>query len=177
MLDTSDSLKAPSKRAQCQRPDLLRWTFTRWSEIAGNQRAKKHFQRLVKHVRQSLAAGLTMNLNPGSFLLTGPSRSGKTALVKLLARCIVCQQLQADTLDPCGGQCNACSQNPELGGLEGIWSHLAASQLGHDIIVPVHMTIVDFTMINGREELKDKLWTLGSGCDGTTHGRALQAHA
>jgi DNA polymerase III gamma/tau subunit len=92
------------------------------------------------------------------FLLFGPSRSGKTALVKFLVRCITCKKLDAATLDPCDGSCEACKQQPELFGLEGINSYFLVD--GREI--PVHFAIVDCTMIHTPEQLREKLVTLAN---------------
>jgi hypothetical protein len=141
------------------RPDILRWAPPRWELFVGNYRIKKHFKRLVKKLRGLGQEGPNQDLNRLCFLLYGPSRSGKTALVKFLVRCITCQRLDPATLNPCGGDCPACRMSPELSGLEGLYTDLLLGS-GSGPRLPVHFAVVDCTLIHTPEQLRAKLISL-----------------
>ena len=93
-------------------PDILRWPPSRWDLFLGNKRIIKHFRRLVKKIRSIIDGGVKEDFSRLCFLLFGPSRSGKTALVKFLVRCITCKSLDPETLNPCDGTCSTCRQQP-----------------------------------------------------------------
>lgn len=139
-------------------PDILRWQPSRWDLFLGNKRIIKQFQRMVKKIRSIINGGVKEDFSRLCFLLFGPSRSGKTALVKFLVRCITCKSVDATTLNPCDGNCPTCRQRPELCGLEGLFSYLEAE--GRQIAI--HFAIVDCTMIHTPEQLRDKLMSLAS---------------
>jgi hypothetical protein len=139
-------------------PDILRWQPERWELFLGNTAIIKYFRQLVRNCRRILDQGSDEDFKRLCFLLFGASRSGKTALVKFLVRCITCKELDPNTLKPCGGSCEACRQRPELFGLEGIDSFCLVD--GKHI--PVHFAIVDCTMIHTPEQLREKLITLAS---------------
>jgi DNA polymerase III gamma/tau subunit len=143
------------------RPDILRWAPPRWELFLGNHRIIKHFKGLVKKLRRLGAEGPVRDLNKLCFLLYGPSRSGKTALVKFLVRCITCQRLNPETLNPCEGDCPACRQKPELCGLEGLFTDLLLGA-GSGERMPLHFAVVDCTLIHTPEQLREKLITLTS---------------
>ena len=145
----------PKPRKVC--PDIMRWPPPRWDLFLGNKRIIKHFKRLVLKIRRLIAQGGSIDVGRLCFLIFGPSRSGKTALVKFLVRCITCKKLDA-FLNACDGTCEACRYQPELSGLEGLCTYLMVD--GNEI--PVHFAIVDCTLIHTPEQLRDKLVTLAS---------------
>ena len=110
--------KVLSDMARLQKlcPDILRWQPKRWEQFLANKRIIKTFRRIVERVRRIIYEGSKEDFHRLCFLLFGPSRSGKTALVKFLVRCITCKHLDPVTLNPCDGTCNTCKQQPELCG-------------------------------------------------------------
>lgn len=138
------------------RPDILRWLPSRWEEFIGNYRLIRHFKKLVKKVRR-MAPGVVIDLNQLCFLLTGDSRSGKTAMVKFLVRCIVCRNFDEATLNPCPGTCPTCSQRPAECGLSGLNSTLLAYDANGSEVVPVHFAVIDCTLIHTPEQLRNHL--------------------
>jgi hypothetical protein len=98
------STKASNSRpVRTVRPDILRWLPSRWGDFIGNYRLIRHFKKLLKKIRRMVIVGGVVDLNQLCFLLTGDSRSGKTAMVKFLVRCIVCREFDETTLNPCPG--------------------------------------------------------------------------
>ena len=81
----------------------MRWIPDRWDQFVGNRRMRAEFRRIVQMLRKyyndtgRIPAEILLSL-----LLTGPSRSGKTAMTKFAVRCLVCQELD-DDLNPAGG--------------------------------------------------------------------------
>jgi DNA polymerase III gamma/tau subunit len=139
-------------------PDILRWQPSRWDLFLANHCIIKHFKRLLRKCRRILDHGSKEDFSRLSFLLFGLSRSGKTALVKFLIRCVTCKKLDGETLTPCDGSCDTCKHQPELFGLEGIESYFQVE----DRQVPVHFALVDCTMIHTPEQLREKLVALAS---------------
>lgn len=130
------------------------WLPRRWGQFAGNRLAVKAFKKLVRRIRGTTDRGVAINGFHLSLLLTGASRSGKTSMVQFFVRCLVCEQLNLETLDPCDGTCAACRARPELGGFEELFSYIHADPLG---TTPVNLVIVDCAKISGPNELKIKL--------------------
>jgi len=93
--------------------DIKRWIPTRGQDVAGNT-------ALVEHFQDVLFASLDGEFNGLNTLVTGPSRSGKTAIVKLFAGCLYCDRLDRETLTPCGFERQSCRSDVSRLGLQGI---------------------------------------------------------
>jgi DNA polymerase III gamma/tau subunit len=142
------------KESQKKVPDILRFRPGRWDLFIGNARLKRHFRKLIRRLREEYRiTGQIPDINRLCFLITGESRSGKTALVRLFVRCLSCQQLDEETLDPCDGTCSTCRQQAETHGLEGLFSTIAIDQNK----LPVHFSVVDCTKIHSPDQLRDHL--------------------
>jgi hypothetical protein len=77
-----------------QPPDILRWLPSRWELFVGNGRLKRHLMKLVRRIRKQFReTGTIPDVTRLCFLITGVSRSGKTAIIKHLVRCLSCQEL------------------------------------------------------------------------------------
>lgn len=147
-------------------PDILRWIPSRWDQFVANRRAIHHLQRIAKSVRSMAESGSIRDLANMCCLMTGHSRTGKTALMKFLVRCIVCNAFDHSTLTPCGGTCSTCRQNPSLSGLQGLFSTLTMSSPECRAQVPVHFTPIDCTMIASSGDLRARLFTLSPDFEG-----------
>lgn len=145
------------------RPDILRWIPPRWDLFMGNERIIRHFKRLVKKIRRMAEGGNMVDLNKLCFLLVGDSRSGKTALIKTLVRCLVCRQFDPVTLNHCSGTCPACRQSPEESGLAGVHANILATS---EVEVPVHFVVFDCTMIHTPEQLRNHLISVSNNYEG-----------
>ena len=157
---------SPGRRpVRAIRPDILRWLPSRWEDFIGNYRLVRHFKKLLKKTRRMVGGGGIIDLNQLCFLLTGDSRSGKTALVKFLVRCIVCRELD-ESLNPCPGTCPACSQRPAQCGLSGLNSTLLAFDAEGKEVVPVHFAVIDCTLIQTPEQLRGHLVAMSDTYDG-----------
>lgn len=124
--------------------DIKRWIPTKWEDVVGNRNIMEHFQDILR-------ASLDNEFNGLNTLITGSSRSGKTAIVKLFARCLYCGQLDRKTLNPCQFECENCRQDVGRFGLQGI-----------DVFVQernVHYLPLDCAAIT-EVELRDKLTDL-----------------
>lgn len=148
------------------RPDILRWIPGKWEHFAGNYRIIRHFKKLLKKLRGMTRGVKVIDHNRLCFLLTGKSRTGKTALVKFLARCVVCKQLDPETLNPCDGTCPTCAERPEQCGLSGLNAVIHAYGVDGRETIPVHFVVVDCTLIRSPDELRDLLATTSSGFEG-----------
>jgi hypothetical protein len=148
-------------------PDIQRWVPDRWDLFIGNYRAKKLLRQLVKRIRQQIALGDKETLSRLCILLLGGSRSGKSSLVKFFIRCILCELLDMETLDPCCMQCSACKQNSGLYGDAGIFRNLRGADPGHEWEANLHVVPLDCSRFLGPSELIDKLRDLN---DGITYG-------
>lgn len=134
-----------------------------WDEVIGNYRIKKYFRRLAKKVRKSIDGNANLVLDQMSFLLTGLSRTGKTALVKLLIRTIVCNRLDAETFAPCDGTCPACSHIAGKEGREGK-SGLFVNLDTPDEKTLVHFHLIDCTKIQTPADVENKLTEISQSC-------------
>lgn len=135
--------------------NFLSWQPQSWGQMPGNCRIKKYFIRLAQTLRKQIANNNDQVLRHMCFMLTGPSRTGKTASIKLLIRCIVCQQLDEATMTPCDGTCKACrplfENAPE--GESGLFVFLETPNNR----TPVHFFLVDCAKIYSPSELMKKL--------------------
>jgi len=161
----SMDIRECSQRRIGRPPSILAWLPQRWEHFVGNKRAISVFKKLVKKLRAAKFADRGAIFAGASFLFSGLSRTGKTALVKHLVRCIVCDCFDEATLNPCDGTCRMCSHRPELAGLTGLFSQLTYGQ-SESQMIPVHLSMIDCTMIQTPNELRDHLWTLGAEHDG-----------
>lgn len=93
--------------------DIKRWIPTRWQDVAGNAALVEHFQDILR-------ASLDGDFSGLNTLVTGKSRSGKTAIVKFFARCLYCERLDRETLTPCDFECRNCRTDVSRFGLQGI---------------------------------------------------------
>ena len=97
-----------------------------------------------------------MDLNRLCFLLVGPSRSGKTALVKFFLRCLACERLDPITLNPCDRTCWTCKLRPETSDHGGLFVTLRAIDTGATG-PEVHFLHIDCTKIRTAVDLDDRL--------------------
>jgi Holliday junction resolvasome RuvABC ATP-dependent DNA helicase subunit len=122
-----------------------RWLPSQWDHIVGNDEVTEHSKDIIWSVR-------VRNEHRGHNLLVyGPSRSGKTASLKLLARCLLCQKLDTDTLDPCSWECEPCKQDAARFGLRGIETQIIGARF--------HYLPIDCTSL-AEGELREKLMEL-----------------
>jgi hypothetical protein len=87
---------------------IQQWLPTKWSDIIGNYRMVKVAKSIVR-MRLSCGDGGLPDEALVSLLCCGDSRSGKTATIKLLIRCLFCDDLDPITLNPCG-HCEGCKK-------------------------------------------------------------------
>jgi replication-associated recombination protein RarA len=106
--------------------EIEQWLPSSWSEIVGNRAAKSHFLNLARGLR---LAATHRGVNT---LVYGPSRTGKTSLVKLFIRAAFCELTDPATIDPCSGNCPVCREEVERFGIDGIFA--AVHNLRHRCI-------------------------------------------
>ncbi|HAH45717.1 MAG TPA: hypothetical protein DCM07_12845 [Planctomycetaceae bacterium] len=124
--------------------DIKRWIPTRWEDVIGNADLVEHFQDILQ-------ASLDGDFNGLNSLVTGASRSGKTAIIKLFVRCLYCDKLDRSTLTPCQFECDNCRTDVSRLGLQGI-----------DVLAQdrsIHYLPIDCTSIT-ESELREKLTDL-----------------
>lgn len=88
------------------------WQPANWKEIIGNDDLKEALTNMVASVR------LDWRLEPFRLMAYGWSRGGKTASIQYAIKCLLCLNLNLETLDACG-QCEHCTTNVELTGTVG----------------------------------------------------------
>lgn len=96
--------------------DIKRWIPPRWQDVAGNPTLIEHFQDILR-------ASLDGEFHGLNTLVTGPSRCGKTATIKLFVRCLYCDRFDRETLTPCRYECENCRTDVSRFGLQGIDVH------------------------------------------------------
>lgn len=84
------------------------WIPTRWEHFVGNRYAVMVLRNLVKTLRPQLDTGGDVASGVVKILLVGPSRSGKTALVRYFARCLLCKDFDEATWNACSYTCSSC---------------------------------------------------------------------
>lgn len=100
--------------------EILRWFPQKWSEIAGNTKIIQTWWNMLVH-------GLC------NVLFTGPSRSGKTRVMSLGIKAMLCTNRAAD-LNPCG-QCPTCKAlGVERYGHTGVFAALTGSIYNFKVI-------------------------------------------
>ncbi|WP_428305499.1 hypothetical protein [Lacipirellula sp.] len=121
-------------------PDIERWNPSLWDDDIGNPDVKEFFQDQLYALR-------TGRIEKGvNTYVRGLSRSGKTSTVRLFARCLMCVELNLETLNPCG-HCEACTTQLDRFGEQGMFSYLR----GRD----VHFMPIDCMQIRGADHLRD----------------------
>ncbi len=140
------------------------WSPRSWDQIIGNAGLKRHFRRIVQVHHDAIRTGQVPGIWHSAHLLTGPSRSGKTAAVEFLVRCLACTSLDTLTLDPCDGSCKGCTGTDR--GKYGDTGLFAAfrQQAGLKVVCP---HLIDCTKIDSRPQLEAKLAPLRDA--DTTH--------
>jgi len=151
---------------------IQRWVPDRWDEIAGNQWVREQLFRLVVDVRKSIAETGTV---PASAYLTlmvvGSRRTGKSSLVTLMLRSLVCRTPKPD-MSPCLHTCAVCRQWPELLSLSGLWSRLSFGT--QDMPIDVHA--IDSTKIQNAGHLREITERIREWNDGLTVAFFDEAH-
>lgn len=125
--------------------DIERWYATSFEEILGNREIVEYFSDAVR------SGGTLANT-----LLTGDSRSGKTSAIKTLARTLLCLNLDAATIRPCGS-CASCTDDLARQGNKGIFAHFHVDGIRRK--EPVHFVPIDCTQITDAE-LRELLFEL-----------------
>jgi DNA polymerase-3 subunit gamma/tau len=124
--------------------DIKRWIPLRWQDFAGNPILVEHFQDILR-------VSLDGDFHGLNTLVTGPSRSGKTATIKFFARCLYCDRLDRETLTPCHFECDNCRTDVSRFGLQGMEVHSQDRN--------IHYLPIDCTGMT-EEELRGKLTDL-----------------
>lgn len=142
-------MNARSTISKC--PNILGWLPSRWDEFLGNTQIKTLFQKLVVRLRTGVSENRWDSSQHLCFLLTGQSRSGKTAIAKFLVRCIRCKSFDENTLNPCDGSCSECVNPFEDDYGIFVYSKTPMNKM------PLHTHFVDCTKIYTPSELKNTL--------------------
>lgn len=124
--------------------EIQRWVPRRFGDIVGNEEMLQYFQE-----------GIQSNGFIANTLITGPSRSGKTATVKMFVKSLLCARRDPLSGSACG-TCSLCEQN--LGTLEHIGLYAYADEAANSRPMPINYKPIDCPDITEaalREELKE----------------------
>jgi replication-associated recombination protein RarA len=122
--------------------NILGYVPARWRDCIGNKTLIKMLRDIIRQIRFD-----KIDLAKRLFV-SGPSRSGKTATIKLFIKALLCERLDPMTLDPCGS-CRSCLQQVERYGERGVETYLAESRF--------HYVPIDCTKVTGAKELIELL--------------------
>lgn len=128
---------------------IQRWIPNCWDGFVGNSDIKRLFASIEQGVRRARTQKSSRNPFLMNLFVGGPSRTGKTAMIRHLVRSILCVEYDSARKQPCTGTCKVCSQHPEVHGLEGMFSYSACEQDE----VPVHFAAIDCTKTLSPESL------------------------
>jgi len=123
-----------------QLPDIERWIPNAWEDVVGNAALKEHLQDQLHALRTGRSE---KGVNT---YVKGPSRSGKTSTARFFARCLLCEKLDLETLNPCG-QCYACKEGLDRFGDSGVFANIRGRE--------VHFMPIDCMQVRGAEHLRD----------------------
>lgn len=112
----------------------------KWNDFIGVDKAVGHFKNIVRIVRVE-----QRNLDL-STLLIGPPGTGKSALVRKLAQCLLCTQLDRASLNAC----NACETCENLTYIEGNDDIFTRMDFGESLVDHIFSPI-DCTRIGGND--------------------------
>lgn len=147
------------------RPDILRWQPPTWDGFVGNRHLKRCFQRLLKKIRRMGKQDANKDRGRLCFLVTGLSRSGKTAMVRFLVRCLTCRRLDPISLNPCDGTCENCNGRFQLFGNDGAWGTHGCS-FGDGPLDRLEFHPIDCSMVYSPKDFADELIKLSATFDG-----------
>lgn len=92
--------------------DLERYKPQSWDDIVGNDDLKEFFFDMIYCVRiEGHRSGFNM-------LGSGPSRGGKTSIIRYGVKCLLCCNFDMETMNPCH-QCTNCRSNFNMYGTDG----------------------------------------------------------
>ena len=148
-------------------PDILRWMPSRWEDFTGNRQIKRFLMKTLKKLRHQMSSDANIELNRLCFLLTGRSRSGKTALTEFFVQCLGCRMLDLESLNPCKGNCDYCQSRTGRDGVEGL-EHLQHKDSWCEFKYVPHFIPVDCTRIYTPQELRKVIDSLFD-YEGTGH--------
>lgn len=123
-----------------QLPDVERWIPEVWDDVIGNADLKEHLQDQLHALRTGRSQ---KGVNT---YIKGPSRSGKTSTARFFARCLLCERLDLETLNPCR-QCQACNEELDRYGDSGVFASVSDRN--------VNFVPIDCMQIRGAEHLRE----------------------
>jgi len=125
--------------------EIEKWKPSFFEEFVGNR-------SLIKCLKDGIRVHGRL---PNTFV-RGPSRSGKTAAIKLFIKSLFCVQRDPTTLNPCGS-CDTCLQNVEDHGHYGLFAEFDDGAPSREI--PLHYVPIDCPKIP-EAKLRDVLQEL-----------------
>ena len=121
-------------------PDIERWNPSEWDDCVGNGYLKRHFQDQLYALRTGRI------LKGVNTYIKGPSRTGKTSIARLFARCMMCENLDMTSLNPCNA-CVPCTEGLDRFGDQGVFAAAAGRE--------VNFLPVDCMQLTGAEHLRE----------------------
>jgi DNA polymerase-3 subunit gamma/tau len=123
--------------------NILGWAPKKWGgDCVGNKKLISALRALVRQIRVGKVQKAVR------LLVTGESRAGKTATIKLFVRALLCERIDPESLDPCG-LCRTCKEKAEQLGFHGLEVDVAGGR--------IHYLPIDCTKLEGTEHLIEVL--------------------
>lgn len=125
--------------------NIARFSPANWdTDIVGNETIKEHFKSQIRALRFD---GLSEGTNT---LISGAFGTGKSSTFSFFARCLLCEALDPETLNPtCEGRCATCRDDVARYGEQGLTRHSLESKFNY---MPI-----DCMMIEGVSELRERI--------------------
>lgn len=106
---------AVNKKYPFSQMDLERFQPSSWDDIVGNPAIKEYFFDAIYCIRER------GDISGFNMIATGPSRDGKTSAITFGMRCMLCCNLDLETMNPCHS-CENCTAKFHLFGNDG-WNN------------------------------------------------------
>lgn len=90
--------------------NIAQWVPNKWEQFVGNAELRNLFMKLLKELRPKVDDWKHINCGMPRLIVTGASRTGKTSVIRFFIRCMLCEEFDMQTWNPCDLKCNYCKK-------------------------------------------------------------------